>query len=207
MAKATTVKQYLAALPADRKAALEAIIEVIEQNRDPALEHGMQYGMPAWYVPHAVYPAGYHCKPSEPLPFASVASQKSHIGLYFFCTYTDQDEKARFVEAWTKTGKKLDMGASCVRVKKLEGIPLDVVAKTMKRMTVKKFIKAYEGALGGGQWSTKKGGAKKTAKKTTKKAVSKKSTSKKAIKKTAKKTVKKAASKRVAKRVSKKSSK
>ncbi|MFG0304832.1 MAG: DUF1801 domain-containing protein [Phycisphaerales bacterium JB040] len=201
--KPTTVKQYLEALPADRKAALEAIIEVVEQTRDPALEHGMQYGMPAWYVPHAVYPAGYHCTPSEPVPFASVASQKNHIGLYLFCTYTDPAEKDWFVEAWKATGKRLDMGASCVRVKRLEDVPLDVVARVFKRVTVKKFLKAYEGAQSSGQWSRKKESKKETKKiaKTAAKAAGKKTGKQGAAKKASSgRTVKKSASKKTAKK-------
>ena len=93
---------------------------------------------------HSVYPDGYHCDPDQPLHFASIASQKNHIGLYFFCVYVDPDLQKWFVDAWKKSGKRLDMGKSCVRVKKLEDIPMDVVEKLFKRATAKKFIAAYD---------------------------------------------------------------
>ena len=77
----------------------------------------------------------------------SIASQKNHIGLYLFCVYCDEEEKERFVSEWKATGKRLDMGKSCVRVKKLEDIPLDVLGGVFKRMTAKKFVAAYEAGI------------------------------------------------------------
>ncbi|MEZ5977343.1 MAG: DUF1801 domain-containing protein [Planctomycetota bacterium] len=132
---ATTVDAYLASLPADRREAIEAVRAVVRKNLDRKIAEGVQYGMVGWFVPHSVYPAGYHCDPKQPLPFASLASQKSHMALYLFCIYGDAEEKARFVEEWKATGKKLDMGASCVRFKKLEDVPLDVVGRAIERMT------------------------------------------------------------------------
>lgn len=142
--KPTTVDAYLAALSDERRELVEAILDTIRDNADKKLEQGMQYGMPAFFVPHEHYPGGYHCKPEEPLPYASVASGKAAVSIHLFCAYCDEAEKQRFVEAWKKTGNRLDMGKSCVRVKKLEQVPLDVVGKTVKCMTVSKFIKAYE---------------------------------------------------------------
>ena len=142
-----TVEAYLASLPDDRREALEAIREVINANIGPEFEEGIQYGMIGWYLPHAEYPLGYHCDPDQPLPFASLASQKKHIGIYLFCVYCDADGKERFVEEWKATGKRLDMGAGCVRVKDLESVPLKVVAKAIKRAKAAKFVEAYESML------------------------------------------------------------
>jgi len=145
--KPTTVEAYLASLPDDRREALEAIREVINANIGSEFEEGIQYGMIGWYLPHAEYPLGYHCDPDQPLPFASLASQKKHIGIYLFCVYCDADGKERFVEEWKATGKRLDMGAGCVRVKDLESVPLKVVAKAIKRAKAAKFVEAYESML------------------------------------------------------------
>ena len=192
--KPTTPKQYLDALPADRKKAIQAIRKTINTHRDTRLKEGIQYGMVGWFVPHSVYPDGYHCDPAQPLPFASVASQKNHIGIYLFCLYTDEKEQARFVKAWKATGKRLDMGKSCIRVKILEDIPMDVLGEAISRMDCDKFIGVYESQFGAANKATrkkaaKKAGSKKTvAKKTASKKVAKKSTSTKAgVKKTASK--------------------
>ena len=142
--KPETVKEYLDALSGERREALEAVIDLGSKKLDKRFQHGMQYGMPAWYLPHSEYPDGYHCDPKQPLPFASVASQKKHIGLYLFCVYCDESAKDQFVEEWKTSGKRLDMGKSCVRVKDLDGIPMDVLGRAFKRMSAKKFIAAYE---------------------------------------------------------------
>jgi len=139
-----TVEQYLADLPEDRREALSAVRRTILDNLDEAYEEGIQYNMIGYYVPHSVYPPGYHCDPKQPLPFASIASQKNHMGLYLFCIYGDENERARFEKSWKAAGKKLDMGKSCVRFKKLEDVPLEVLGETIRRMPAKKFIKTYE---------------------------------------------------------------
>lgn len=144
MAKPNTVEEYLEVLTSDRREALEAIRKTILKNIDAPFEEGIQYGMIGYYVPHSVFPDGYHCDPKLPLPFGSIASQKKHIGLYFFCVYMDEDLQKWFVDAWKKTGKKLDMGKSCVRVKTLEDIPLEVIAALFKRVKAKAFIKTYQ---------------------------------------------------------------
>ena len=145
--KAATPEEYLGTLSAERREALEALIEVVSKKIDKKFEFGIQYGMPGWYLPHSEYPDGYHCDPKQPVPFASLASQKKHIGIYLFCAYLDAEEKERFVAEWKESGKRLDMGKSCVRVKDLEGVPLDVLGRLIKRMTAKKFLAAYEAAL------------------------------------------------------------
>ena len=175
--KAKTVREYLASLPPDRRKALEAVRKVIRANMDADVEEGMQYGMIGYFVPHRRYPDGYHCDPKQPLPFAGLGSQKNHMSLYMMCTYGNEENESWFRDAWTATGKKLDMGKACVRFKKLEDVPLEVVGKAFKRMTVKKYIAHYEDAI----LSTT---ARRTRAKATKKKVAKKKATKRAASKT-----------------------
>ena len=196
MSKPTTVKQYLDALPEDRRKALQAVRKVIKANLDSKYEEGIQYGMIGYYVPHSVFPDGYHCDPKQPLPFASIASQKNHMAVYLFCIYTEEGEAERFAEEWKATGKKLDMGKSCVRFKKLEDVPLDVLGKAIKRATAKKFIAAYLKTRD--EAPAQRAARKKASKKKAAKKVAKKKASKKAAKKAAKRTTKKKATRRAA---------
>jgi len=145
--KATTVEQYLAELPEERRTALAAVRRVILANLDKDFEEGMQYGMIGYYVSHRVHPAGYHCDPKQPLPFAGLASQKNYMSLYLMCIYGAGDELKRFEAAWKKTGKKLDMGKSCIRFKKLDDLALDVIADTIKRVPARKYIERCEAFL------------------------------------------------------------
>lgn len=143
----TTVRQYLAALPKDRRDALQAVREIILENLDDDYEEGIQYGMIGYYVPHRVFPAGYHCDAAQPVPFAGLASQKNYMSLYLMCIYSDPKQQDWFRKAWARTGKKLDMGKSCVRFKKLDDLPLGVIGQTIKRVPAKKFIANYESTL------------------------------------------------------------
>lgn len=145
--KAKTVAQYLAVLSPDRRQAVEGVRQVILANLGRGFAEGMQYGMIGYYVPHSLYPAGYHCNPAQPLPFACLASQKNYLSLYLTCVDASPTERAAFEKAWRESGKKLDMGKSCIRFKRLEDVPLDVVAKAISRVSVKKFIASYEAAL------------------------------------------------------------
>ena len=124
-------------MPEDRGEAITAIRKVILQNLPKGYEEGMQWGMPSYFVPLSAYPAGYNCQPDQPLPFVGLASQKNHMAFYGFCIYLDEALKNRFVEDWKKTGKKLDMGKSCVRFKKLEDVPLQVIGDAVKRVPMK----------------------------------------------------------------------
>jgi hypothetical protein len=142
--KATTVEKYLAELPAERRTIIKAVREVILKNLDKDFEEGMQYGMIGYYVPHRIYPAGYHCDPKQPLPFVGIASQKNYLSLYLNCLYDDADQMKWFEQAWAKSGKKLDMGKCCVRFKKLDDLALDVIGKLIKGVTAKKHIRQYE---------------------------------------------------------------
>jgi hypothetical protein len=143
--KATTVTQYLAELPDDRRSVIERVRAVILHHLDPVFEEGMQYGMIGYYVPHRVYPAGYHCDPRQPLPFICLASQKNYMSLYLGCVY-GPDREQPFREAWAKTGKKLDMGKSCVRFKQLDDLALDVIGEAIRRTPARAFIEYYKAA-------------------------------------------------------------
>lgn len=145
--KAPTVGQYLAGLPADRREAIQALRTVILRNLDEGFEEGMQYGMIGYYVPHRIYPAGYHCDPRQPLPFAALSSQKNHMGFGLMTLYADPVEEKRFRAAWVKTGRRLDMGKSCVRFRRIEDVPLDVVADAFRRVKASDYIALYERAI------------------------------------------------------------
>lgn len=142
--KAKTVKEYLDGLPEDRRAAMEAVRKVILKNLDKGYEEGMQYGMIGYCVPHKLYPPGYHCDPKQPLPFACLASQKNHMAVYLMCIYGSTKDEEWFRKEWAKTGKKLDMGKSCIRFKKIEDLPLEVIGKAIARAPVKEYIVYYE---------------------------------------------------------------
>ena len=142
--KATTVAGYLAELPPERRAVIEAVLKVIRANIDPDFKEGMNYGMIGWCVPHTIYPAGYHCDPKLPLPYAGLASQKNNMALYMSCLYSDGSELERFRKRLAATGKKLDMGKCCIRFKKIDDLPLDVIGEAFSRITVKRFITDYE---------------------------------------------------------------
>ena len=138
--KATTVKDYLASLPAERRDAVQALRKVILANLGKGFEESMQYGMIGYSVPHSLYPAGYHCDPKQPLPFASLASQKNHMAFSLMSVYLDPQEERWFKAAWQKSGKKLDMGKACVRFKAAEDLALDVIGEVIRRMPAQRWI-------------------------------------------------------------------
>jgi hypothetical protein len=144
---AKTVEDYLKALPRERREVISAVRNVILENLPKGYEECMQYGMIGYVVPHSIYPAGYHCKPSDPLPYACLGSQKNHMALYLMCVYGHPETNEWFCKAWRATGKKLDMGKSCVRFKKLEDVPLKVVGQVIARTPVKKYIAGVEKVL------------------------------------------------------------
>ena len=142
--KATTVKQYLDELPEDRRRAMKKLRAVIRKNLDKGYKEGMQYGAIAYHVPHSVYPDGYHCDPKQPLPFAGMASQKNYMTLSLMCVYDDDGYRKWFEKEWKKTGLKLDMGKSCIRFKKIEDLPLDLIAEAIRRVPAAEFIANYD---------------------------------------------------------------
>jgi hypothetical protein len=172
--KATTVQQYLASLPEDRRLAIQAVRTAILKNLDKDYKEGMSYGMIGYFVPHSVFPAGYHCDPKQPLPFAGLASQKGHLSLYLMCLYNELGGKEGptlvkwFKDAWAKSGKpKLDMGKACIRFKKVDDIPLDVIGEVISMVPAKVYIDRYERALAGAGTAR---AARKEAKQTSPKA-------------------------------------
>ena len=144
--KAANVAEYLAELPDDRRAAIEAVRRVMKKNLPTGYEEGVLYGMIGYYVPHKLYPPGYHCDRRLPLPFAGLASQKNYMSVYLAC-YSDEKMDKWFRQAWAKSGKKLDMGKSCIRFKKLDDLALDVIGEAIARMPVDQYIKTYEANL------------------------------------------------------------
>lgn len=143
--KTTSPKQYLAEVEESKKESFTSLRNTILKNLPKGFEETMSYGMIGYVVPHSLYPAGYHCTPKEPLPFASIAAQKNFIAFYHMGIYAQPDLLKWFVEEYTNiTGKKPDMGKSCVRFKKTDKIPFDLIGKLMKKMSVKQWITLYE---------------------------------------------------------------
>ena len=188
--QAATVAEYLKALPADRREAIAAIRQVVLDNVDADIEEIMSYGMIGYHVSLRAYPDGYHCNPKMPLPYISLASQKSHLAIYMMGCYMVPGETSWFADAWRAAGKKLDMGKSCVRFKKLEDVPLQVLAEAIRRMPSKRYIEVYEAALVGRDKDRRPAGTGKSIaqkKSAAKKSAAKKATTKKLVKKAAKK--------------------
>ncbi len=144
-AKPKTVREILTSLPEDRAEPFNKLHDVIVKNLPKGFEPAISYGGLGYVVPHTLYPAGYHCKPSEPLPFAGIASQKGSINFYHMGIYADPQLLKWFVSEYPKhSAQKLDMGKSCVRFKKLDQIPYKLIGELMKKITVKQWIERYE---------------------------------------------------------------
>jgi len=141
--KAKTVDAYLDELPPERRATVEAVRHVILVNLPEGYEEGMAYGMIGYQVPLERYPETYN---KQPLGLAALAAQKNYFSLYLNNVYQDAEAAAWFTDAYRATGKKFDMGKSCVRFKKLEDLLLDVVAEAIRRTPVDAFIEQYEAA-------------------------------------------------------------
>lgn len=171
--KPATVEAYLQSLPEDRREMLMAVRDAIRKGIDPGFQETIQYGCIGYSVPHSTYPDGYHCDPRQPLPFAGLASTEGHCSLHLFCVYGNDEVQSWFQQAWTATGKKLDMGKACVRFRKLDAVPLDVVTELFRRVTLKKFIAFYESALKRSPSSTTNAASTPAAKKVVKKAAKK----------------------------------
>ena len=142
---ATTVDQYIAALTEDRRAAVAQLRKVISAYIPEGFEECMGYGMAGYVVPHSKYPAGYHCDPKQPLPFLGFASQKNFIAVYHMGIYADPELLHWFTDEHAKVStKKLDMGKSCIRFKKPEHIPYDLIGELMTKMSAEDWITLYE---------------------------------------------------------------
>lgn len=145
---AATSLEYLESLPDDRKQAMVKLRDAILKNLPEGFEEGMSYGMMGWAVPHSTYPQGYHCDPKQPLPFLGMASQKNFIAVYHMGVYADKELYDWFVAEYPKYVKtKLDMGKSCIRFKKMETIPYELIGELASKMTVQQWIDLYESAF------------------------------------------------------------
>ena len=142
--KATTVAAYLKSLPPDRRTPIAAVRAVVRDNLDPLIEEGLQYGMICWYIPHSVFPPGYHATPKLPLPYAGLASQKQYMSLYLMTAYGEGSSGEAWIRtAWPKTAKPLNMGKSCIRFRQIEDLALDVVGEAIRRVSVQAFLEYY----------------------------------------------------------------
>jgi hypothetical protein len=142
---ATTPDQYINELPNDRKEAMQKLREVVKSNIPKGFEESMGYGMLGFAVPHTIYPAGYHCNPKDPLPFFGMASQKNSINIYHMGMYARKELYDWFVAEYPKHSKaKLDMGKSCIRFKKPEYIPFELIGELLQKMSVHDWIALYE---------------------------------------------------------------
>ena len=141
---ATTVKDYLASLPDDRRKALSAVRAVIRKNLPKGLVETMNWGMISYEIPLKTYPDTYNGKP---LMYAALASQKNYMSLYLTAIYGSAALRERFEAGYAASGKKLDMGKGCLRFKTLDALPLDVVADAIGSCTVEQYIAVLEKAL------------------------------------------------------------
>jgi hypothetical protein len=156
---ATTINEYLEALPADRRAAFIAVRKEIDRSLPAGYQSGIQFGMISWYVPLSTYPVGYGGNAKVALPYIGLVSQKSHMALHMMCFYGHPKLKAWFDAEYKKSGKKLDMGMGCLRFKKLDELALDVLGRTVARVTPAEHAANYQVTRD----AQKKGKAKKPA--------------------------------------------
>ncbi len=143
-----TVDEYIAQLPDDRKAAVEKLRAVIKKNIPAGFQEEISYGMIGFVVPKTLYPAGYHCTPELPLPFINIASQKNFIAVYHMAVYADKTLNEWFITEFPKhTKARLDMGKSCIRFKKPEQIPFELIGELASKITPDEWIAMYESAF------------------------------------------------------------
>lgn len=145
---AKTVEEYMNNLPEDRKKAMELLRNTMLKNVPKGFEEGMNYGMIGYYVPHSIYPNGYHCKPADPLPFITFASQKNSINFYHMGMYANKELYDWFVAEYPKhSTRKLDMGKSCIRFNKFDEIPFKLLGELVIKISVAEWIATYEAAF------------------------------------------------------------
>lgn len=139
---------YISKIPEERREVMDKLRQTILTNLPPGFEETMNYGMIGYVIPHSNYPAGYHCDPSLPLPFLNIASQKNFIGLYHMGIYADDALLEWFQKEYPKFCKsRLDMGKSCIRFKKPEEVPYELIGELCKKMTPGEWIAKYEGVI------------------------------------------------------------
>lgn len=146
--EATSVDDYINQLPPERKEAIIKLRKVILKNLPHGFVEEINYGMIGYVVPHSIYPSGYHCDPKLPLPFMNIANQKNFIGFYHMGIYSQPELHDWFINTWPNhSSQKLDMGKSCVRLKKIDEIPYELIGELASKMTPEKWIYIYETAL------------------------------------------------------------
>ena len=150
---AKTADEYIASLPEDRRAAVATVRDVVRDNLPDGYEEQMQYGMISWYVPVARFPDTYN---GRPLALAGLASQKNYISLYLNSVYGDPATEAWFKDQYAATGKKLHMGKSCLRFKRVDDIPLDLIGETIARADLDGYLEHYEEARGSSRVTRRK---------------------------------------------------
>jgi uncharacterized protein YdhG (YjbR/CyaY superfamily) len=143
--KATSPEDYMSQIPDDRKEPMKKLRQVILNNLPKGVEETMSYGMLGYVIPHSVYPEGYHCTPELPLPFMNLASQKNFIAVYSMVLYAKKDLMDWFTSEYSKQCKyKLDMGKSCIRLKRMDDIPFDLIGQLTAKVSAEDWIKLYE---------------------------------------------------------------
>jgi len=143
--EAGTPDEYIAKLPEERQAPIQKLRDTILENIPNGFEETISYGMIGYVVPHKIYPAGYHVDPKLPLPFINIASQKNYIALYHLGVYADPEIYDWFVGEYPKHSKtKLDMGKSCIRFKKIDQIPFELIGELVKKITPQRWVEIYE---------------------------------------------------------------
>ena len=146
--KANTPEAYIAQIPEDRIPYFEKLRATILNHIPEGFEEQMSYGMIGYYVPHSIYPNGYHCDTKLPLPFMSFASQKNSINFYHMGIYANKELYDWFVSEYPNySKKKLDMGKSCMRFKKEEDIPFQLIGELVQKISVQDWIETYETAF------------------------------------------------------------
>lgn len=140
---ATTVEAYLAALPEERRAVVARVRDVVREHLPPGYEEAMAFGMIGWGVPLARYPDTYN---GQPLGYVALAAQKSHYALYLPDAYGDPERAESLRAGFARAGRKLDMGKSCLRFRRLEDLPLDVIGAFVAARPVDAFVAQYEAA-------------------------------------------------------------
>ena len=143
--EAKSPNDYISKLPEDRQEVISKLRKVVLDNLPKGFSEEMSYGMIGYVVPHSIYPDGYHCDPKLPLPFMSMASQKNFVAFYHMGIYADEKLLDWFVQEYPKHSKyKLDMGKSCIRFKRMNDIPYDLIGELVSKVSVDDWINRYE---------------------------------------------------------------
>ncbi len=143
---APTVSDYISELPEEKQAVIQSLRSTVQKNIPAGFQECIQYGMISYVVPHSLYPSGYHCDPRQPLPFMSLAAQKNHFAVYHMGIYADPQLLGWFQEEFAaRYPYKLDMGKSCLRFKKPDQVPVELIGELAAKMSPKDWISLYEG--------------------------------------------------------------